>query len=243
MKATQWSFKRVEKKYLMTEDQCYRFCEAVRDRIEPDTYPLSTICNIYYDTPDYLLIRRSIEKPVYKEKFRLRSYGVPDDDTPVFMEIKKKFKGIVYKRRVRAGEDESVRYLAGGPRPNANDPQILSEIDWFFRKYDLQPGMFVAYERLAFRSKEDRNLRITFDWDIRYRVEDMDLRKGADGIRLFDENMVIMELKIPGAAPVWLSEILSELNIYPTSFSKYGRCYLKEFGTTTTYEMEGKRYA
>ncbi len=243
MKATQWSFRRVEKKYLMTEEQCFRFVEAIKERIEPDTYPLSTICNIYYDTPDYLLIRRSIEKPVYKEKFRLRSYGVPDDETPVFLEIKKKFKGVVYKRRIRAEEAESVRYLAGGDRPHANDPQILSEIDWFFHKYDLQPGMFLAYERLAFRSKEDPNLRITFDWDIRYRVTDMDLRYGDDGTRLFEDDRVVMEIKIPGAAPLWLSDLMAEMKIYPTSFSKYGRCYLKEFGTNQQHIMEGKRYA
>ncbi len=73
MKATQWSFRRVEKKYLLNMEQYERLRVALRDYIVPDDYPKSTICNVYYDTPDYLLISRSLEKPVYKEKFRLRS--------------------------------------------------------------------------------------------------------------------------------------------------------------------------
>ena len=236
MKATQWTFRRVEKKYLMTVDQCYRFCDALKDRLTPDDYPMSTICNVYYDTPDYLLIRRSIDKPVYKEKFRLRSYGVPTADSPVFMEIKKKYDGVVYKRRVSAAESDSVRYLRGGPEPLGNDPQIMSEIDWFFHRYDhLVPGMFLAYERLAFKVKDHPGLRITFDRDIRYRTDDMDLTLGDEGIRLLPDDMVVMEIKIPGAAPLWLADVLSEQKLYPTSFSKYGRCYLKM--------MEEVRYA
>ena len=117
MKATQLSFRRVEKKYLLTREQYERLRVALRNWLEPDDYPKSTICNVYYDTPDYLLISRSLEKPVYKEKFRLRSYGVPEEDGKVFLEIKKKYDGVVYKRRVRAPEAEAVDYLNGGPAP------------------------------------------------------------------------------------------------------------------------------
>lgn len=225
MKAVQWSFRRVEKKYLMTRDQFEQLQEALKPYLVPDDYPVSTICNLYYDTSDYLLIRRSIEKPNYKEKFRLRSYGVPEPGSPVFMEIKKKYDGIVYKRRVRVTAFEAQRYLAGGPVPLCNDKQIMREIHWFCRRYPLQPAMFLAYDRWAYRGADDPNLRITFDRNIRYRTDDLDLTHGDRGTRLLPKDTVLMEIKIPGAAPLWLSHILSELGIFSNSFSKYGRCY------------------
>lgn len=228
MKTTQLSFRRVEKKYLLTREQYRHVRAALHEYLELDDYPKSTICNVYYDTPDYLLISRSLEKPVYKEKFRLRSYGVPEESGKVFMEIKKKYDGVVYKRRVRATELDAVNFMRGGPEPDVKNRQIMNEIDWFCRSYPgLRPGMFLAYDRYAFRAKSDPDLRITFDWNIRYRVEDMYLVFGDDGERLFDEDLCVMEIKIPGAAPMWLTQILSALEIYPTSFSKYGRCYQK----------------
>lgn len=227
MKAMQWSFRRIEEKYLLDQEQYEMLREALQDVIEPDDYPESTICNIYYDTPDYLLIRRSMEKPVYKEKFRLRSYGVATEDSPAFMEIKKKYDGIVYKRRVQTGTEDAMSYLAGGPEPDVNDTQIMEEIDWFCQNYDLVPALFLAYDRLAFRDREDPELRITFDRGIRYRCHDLDLTKGDYGRRLIPDEQVLMEIKIPGAAPVELSRLLSELGIFPVSFSKYGKCYQK----------------
>lgn len=225
MKATQWSFRRVEEKYLLTREQYDKLRTALGKEIVPDEYPKSTICNIYYDTPDYLLIRRSMDKPIYKEKFRVRSYGVPSDSSPVFMEIKKKFNGIVYKRRVQTPAVQAAEYMDIGTEPEVNDPQILSEINWFCNSYDLVPSVFLAYDRLAFKSVEDPELRITFDQRIRYRTEDLDLTMGDHGTLLLPEDRVLMEIKIPGSAPVWLSHILSSLDIFPVSFSKYGKCY------------------
>lgn len=228
MKATQLSFRRVEKKYLLTREQYRQVRAAMREYLELDDYPKSTICNVYYDTPDYLLISRSLEKPVYKEKFRLRSYGVPEETGKVFMEIKKKYDGVVYKRRVRASELDAVNFMRGGPEPKVNNRQIMNEIEWFCKSYPkLQPGMFLAYDRYAFRGKEDPELRVTFDWNIRFRTEKMNLVFGDYGESLFDDDLCVMEIKIPGAAPMWLTQILSALEIYPTSFSKYGRCYQK----------------
>ena len=244
MKATQWSFRRVEKKYLLNMEQYERLRVALRDYIEPDAYPKSTICNVYYDTPDYLLISRSLEKPVYKEKFRLRSYGVSEETGKVFLEIKKKYDGVVYKRRVRAPEAEAVDYLNGGPMPDVKKQQIMNEIDWFIHSYKgLRPGMFLAYDRLAFRGKEDPNLRITFDWNIRYRMDNMDLICGDYGRRLFDEEYTIMEIKIPGAAPLWLTDLLSQQHIYSTPFSKYGRCYEQMMREKETNKQEAATYA
>lgn len=246
MKATQLTFRRVEKKYLLTRKQYRLLRGALCEYLEEDDYPKSTICNVYYDTPDYLLISRSLEKPVYKEKFRLRSYGVPEEDGKVFMEIKKKYDGVVYKRRVRACEHDAVDYMNGGPEPQVGNRQIMSEIDWFCRTYKkLQPGMFLAYDRYAFKAKSDPELRITFDWNIRFRTDHMDLVYGDYGEYLFDEDLCVMEIKIPGAAPLWLTQILSALEIYPTSFSKYGRCYQKMMARRREehQRLEAPRYA
>ena len=221
----------------MRKDQYEQLQKALEPYMVPDDYPKSTICNIYYDTPDFMLIRRSLEKPVYKEKFRLRSYEVPEKDSPVFMEIKKKYKGVVYKRRVRAPAEQAAEYLAGGTEPPVYDRQIMNEIEWFFKRYPLKPAMFLAYERLAYRAADDPNLRITFDRNIRYRLDDLDLTHGDRGTRLLPKHLVLMEIKVPGATPLWLSHILNELEIYPNSFSKYGRCYLK----TLAEELEQRK--
>lgn len=244
MKATQWSFERVEKKYLLTRQQYRAVRAALCNYIEADDYPKSTICNVYYDTPDYLLISRSLEKPDYKEKFRLRSYGVPEEDGKVFLEIKKKYNGVVYKRRVRAPEAEAVDYLNGGPEPHVKNRQIMNEIDWFIHSYQgLGPGMFLAYDRYAFKGREDPDLRITFDWNIRYRTDHMDLIYGDYGTLLFDEELAIMEIKIPGAAPMWLTDILSDLEIYPRPFSKYGYCYQQLMTQNHSEQLEAARNA
>ena len=241
MKAVQWSFQRIEEKYLLTSRQYDRLRAALNGRIEPDEYPRSTICNIYYDTPDYLLIRRSLDKPLYKEKFRLRSYGVPYEGSPAFMEIKKKYNGIVYKRRVQTELCQARRFMESGREPEVNDRQIFREIQWFCRSYDLIPRVFLAYDRLAFKSVEDPELRITFDRKIRYRTDELSLAAGDHGTLLLPDDQILMEIKIPGAAPVWLSRILSELKIFPVSFSKYGKSYQKimeEQKTEVTYRAK-----
>lgn len=131
-------FARYEKKYKLTLSQYAALRRWLQDRMEVDSYGLHTICNIYYDTPDFQLIRTSLEKPVYKEKLRLRSYGVPGGDTPVFVELKKKLDGVVYKRRVSLPLREAKRYLAYEGRPDL-DCQILREIDWALARYPLEP--------------------------------------------------------------------------------------------------------
>nr|WP_315989023.1 polyphosphate polymerase domain-containing protein [Desulforamulus aquiferis] len=183
-----------------------------------------TICNIYLDTPDYRLIRASIEKPVYKEKIRLRSYGVPGKEDTVFVELKKKYNGIVYKRRVPMTLREAELYLLQGKQPLTNC-QILKEINWVLGFYKPIPKVYIAYERIAICGKENKDLRITFDTNIRWRESVLDLSKGAWGNTLLGEGHHLMEIKIPGAIPLWLSQRLTKLEIFPTSYSKYGNCY------------------
>lgn len=219
-------FQRYEKKYLLSAEQYHGLMQAIRGRLERDAFYESTICNIYFDTPDHRLIRDSLEKPVYKEKLRLRSYNVPGDGDTVFVELKKKFKGVTYKRRVPMKHGEAVQYLSG---ERAGDGQICSEIDWMMKCYPgIRPSMFISYDRKAFRGVEDDALRITFDSRILWRDEELDLTRGAWGESLLEPGQRVMEIKMADAMPLWLADALDVQSIYPTSYSKYGGAY-KEY--------------
>ena len=225
MKQYQDIFKRYEKKYLLNPDQYKRLKQRLEGKLEPDRFGKSTISNIYFDTPDHCLIQRSLEKPVYKEKLRLRSYGTPGMSDTVFVELKKKYKSIVYKRRVDMSLKEAVHYLYD-LKPYEKPSQITKEIDWFLSYYEgISPAMFISYDRTALYSIEDPNLRITFDRNILWREEDLKLDYGVWGDSLLEQGQRVMEIKIPDAMPLWLSHILDDLQIYPTSLSKYGRGY------------------
>lgn len=234
-------FRRYEKKYMLSNEQHQILMERLYDHMTKDSYGMHTICNVYLDTESYELIRASIEKPIYKEKIRLRSYGIPKPGDKVFVEIKKKFDGIVYKRRVQLPLDEAMNRLTLGKQPTASS-QILYEIDWFMKRYMPVPKVFIAYDRLALFGNEDPKLRITFDQNIRFRECLLDPSKGSWGNPLLEPGKILMEIKIPGAMPIWLSQILAGLNIFPTSFSKYGN-YYKEHLIYNTYQKGGINHA
>ena len=217
-------FKRYEIKYLITKEQQALIKDKMSGYMDRDEYGKSSICNIYLDTPNYLLIRRSIEKPVYKEKLRLRSYGTAASDSMVFLELKKKYKGVVYKRRVGLQEDEAMKYLSG--RGSIPDSQIARELDYFMGQYEgLRPAAIISYDREAFYEKGNRDFRLTFDENILWRDYDLSLCKGFYGASILDKGQVLMEVKTGMAMPLWLTGLLSEQGIYHTSFSKYGNAY------------------
>ena len=220
-------FNRYEKKYLMPAPVYEALREHLADFMETDAYGLHTICNLYYDTEGDLLIRRSMEKPVYKEKLRLRSYGIPTSETKVFVEMKKKYHKVVNKRRLALPLAEACAYLNEGIRP-AEDSQILRELDFFLKRYAPKPALYLAYDRTALFGKEDGDFRVTFDANIRSRRTDLFLEHGDAGELLLPRGWYLMETKILGATPLWFSEILSALSIYPVSFSKYGNIFKKE---------------
>lgn len=221
----QGTFQRYETKYMLDEVQYQILMKEMKDRIYPDEFCKSTICNIYYDTPDFRLIRASLDKPVYKEKLRLRSYGVPTPNSKVFLEIKKKYQGIVYKRRVPMTLLEAEQYLSEGICPEKGG-QILREIDWFCKFYrNLEPAVCLCYDREAYVDRENSDLRFTVDTNIRWRREQMELQAGDSGSSLLNEGQHLLELKVPGSMPIWLVQLLENLNINQTSFSKYGAVY------------------
>lgn len=223
-------FKRVEKKYRTTESACAALIDRIREHLIPDPYGKSTVCNLYLDTPDFLLIRNSIEAISYKEKLRLRSYGLPGPEDTVFFEIKKKYKGTVYKRRISTTRDRALAYLEGGNPPD--DSQIMREIDYAMRVYRRpRPAAMILYEREAFYAKDVPGLRLTFDRNIRYRFHHLDAESGDGGTPILSEGEVLLEIKTDGGMPLWLSHALADCQIYPSSFSKYGKSYLKYIET------------
>lgn len=220
----QYSFKRYEKKYMLSGRQYENLLPVLKEKMAAERYGLHTVCNVYYDTPDFQLIRASIRKPVYKEKFRVRSYGAPSEDDIVYGEIKKKYKGVVYKRRVAAVSQDLKAFLEEG-RPLAGEHQIQREIRWFFQCYDLSPRVYIAYEREAYLGIEEGDLRITLDRNIRWRQDELALQAGSQGELILPEDRILMEIKVAHAAPLWLAEALSREGLFPQSFSKYGTVY------------------
>lgn len=227
MKDTKLSFKRYEKKYLLSREKYEALWAELEPYLKPDRFFQSTVCSVYYDWEDFRLIRSSIEKPVYKEKLRLRSYNVPRADDTVFVELKKKYKGIVYKRRVQMEARQAEDYLAG-LCPAPDDGQINREIDWFLKTNPVLPRVFIACDRRAYVSRDNEELRLTFDSSIRWRETELSLTAGDQGKELLEDGQVLMEIKLPEAAPLWLAEMLSRLEIFPRGFSKYGQCYKNE---------------
>lgn len=226
--AIQCCFERYEKKYCLTLSQQRFLLERMTPYMKKDAYGEYTICNIYYDTDDYRLIRASLEKPVYKEKLRVRSYGVPQADGRVFVELKKKFDGVVYKRRITM-DIQNVEPFLSGELPGENFGQIGREIGYFQSFYQTVPKVFIGYDRLAFAGIDDPQLRITFDTNLRWRDTDVDLRLGNHGAPIaLPCGDVLMEVKIPGTCPLWLCHLLSDVGAFPASFSKYGACYRDE---------------
>lgn len=220
-------FKRYENKYFVNPAQYSAVLEILERNAVPDEYGKSRICSIYYDTPDKRLIRASLEKPVYKEKLRLRTYGVPDGGSQCFIEIKKKYKGVVSKRRIGAAYSDGLSYMSGGA-VNIKPSQIKKEIEYFKSHYGaLAPSADIFYSRLAFFDRQDRNVRITFDSDIVFRTYGFDLSNGDSGEPVLQNGVYLMEIKTAGAMPLWTARMLTELKIYPASFSKYGTAYKK----------------
>ncbi len=219
-----YTFKRVEKKYFLTPEIKEKLFSLIGDKLVLDKYGISTISSIYLDTDDYLLIRNSIDAVSYKEKLRIRTYKTPDDDDEVFFEIKKKYKGIVYKRRISLPLYKALNYIETGEKPE--ESQIMNEIDYAMQFYKFpKQKMLIAYDREAYYSPEEPGFRITFDKNARYRDFNIDLKLGSEGKKILDDNTIIMEVKTNGGMPLWLSSAFTELNLAPAPCSKYKLSY------------------
>ena len=229
------TFQRTEIKYQIPKEKIGLFLGLMDPYIQLDEYGLTTICNIYYDTENSDLVIRSLEKPDYKEKLRLRTYGVPDEKSMSFVEIKKKYDGVVYKRRAAIPLRQAEIFLERGIRTFPRT-QIVRELEYFRDFYHPVPRLFLAYDRRAYFGKKDPLLRMTIDHNLRYRETDLSLRSGDYGTLLSREGEYLLEIKVNGALPLEIVHILERLEMYPKSFSKYGVIY----SSIQTDEARGK---
>lgn len=234
-------FNRYENKYILSNDKYEILIKHLYDYMEDDVHnkdqSFYTISNIYYDTMENYLIRRSIEKPIYKEKLRLRSYGTCNLDSLVYLELKKKYNGIVNKRRTTIKLMDAYNFIENREKPFLwpyINKQVVNEIDYFLQLYEVRPQLFLSYERRALFGKNDKDFRITFDRNIKTRRYDLGLHYGVYGTPLLDADTWLMEIKLSKATPMELTRLLSQYKIYPTSFSKYGTEYKKQFGKADT---------
>lgn len=222
--AYQAVFKRYELKYMITLEQKQRLLEVMAPYMALDKYGRAVIRNIYFDTPSYQLIRRSIEKPLYKEKLRIRSYREATASSPVFVELKKKYDGVVYKRRLSLEEKRAMDWIAGLTPPP--EGQIGAEIEYFRSFYPgLHPSVFLSYEREAYYCREGGDFRVTLDDTILCRREALSLEEPVWGTSILPDGYVLMEIKTGGGVPLWMSHFLTQEKIYKTSYSKYGTAY------------------
>ncbi len=202
---------------MLTTEQYRRLRCLIAPYMSVDRYGLTTIYSLYFDSADNRMILRSLDKPIYKEKLRLRAYGRPaDGGSTVFMELKKKFKGTVYKRRAAMTLAQAENYILTGEKPF--ESQIMNEIDYCRDFYDAQPSLMMCYDRIALFGTQDEQIRMTFDFNVRCRRNDLNLIHGDAGSLIMDGGSVLLEIKIVG----------SQIRAYPTSFSKYGEYFRLE---------------
>ena len=218
-------FQRYEIKYLLSREQKAAVLEAMAPHMALDQYGRSSIRSVYFDTPTFRLVRRSLERPAYKEKLRLRSYGPAGAGDTVFVELKKKYQSVVYKRRLAMEAEAAAAALASGA-PLPCDSQIAREIDYFRTFYQpLSPAMFLSYQREAYYPLSGGAFRVTFDEEILCRRQELSLAAPLWGEPLLEEDRTLMELKTEGGIPLWMAHTLTRLGLYKTTFSKYGAAY------------------
>lgn len=221
----QTTFKRYELKYMLTRDQHQALLAAMEGKMMLDEFGHHKISNIYFDTQDFRIVRNSIEKPKYKEKLRVRCYGEPSESPKAFIELKKKCKGIVYKRRLCTSQSEAFSFLCRGEKL-AEESQIAKEISYFKSSYeDLGPAVYLSYEREAYFSTENEDFRMTFDVNIKTRNQHVSLCENELDRPVLSEDYVLLEVKTPGGLPFWFVDFLAKEGVYKTSFSKYGTAY------------------
>lgn len=224
----------IEKKYLLDEFQYLQLFDFLKDKIITDVYGESTIYNLYYDTSFDLLIKKSLERPIFKEKLRIRSYCLPKKKDLVFIEIKRKYQGVVYKRRFSIELDEAYNLLDINSRNYFKKNQISKEVRYMVNFYELYPKLILIYDRIAYKFLNE-DIRLTIDKNIKNRREYLKLEEGDSG-KLLLKNKYLMEVKTQNSVSLWFSKLLSELKIFPIPFSKYGEVYMSELKQGNSYD-------
>ncbi len=223
------TFKRMEKKTTLPTACVDELKARIAPYMEHDPYNVNgqpyMICNLYYDSEDDHVIRESVQLPKYKEKLRLRSYGVPSSETKVFLELKKKYYGVGTKRRTKLRLCDAEAYLETGRHPDGLpyiDEQVLREIDYYRSHEAVEPRVYVSYLRCAYHGIDDPSFRLTFDSDILTRRHDLRLEAGRYGEPILSEGTTLLEVKFAGAVPFWFCRVMSDFGLSFHTFSKVG---------------------
>ena len=219
------NFARVETKYMLTLPQAEILQQGLfRRGFRRMNFGSPRVQSLYYDSSDYRLIRASLERPAYKEKLRLRAYGDSGGLSKGYVEIKKKYNGVVYKRRTAMGLQEVSEALCLGRLP-AEAGQVGREASWMLQHYGLVPAAVITYDRDAWFCETDPGVRITFDRNLSFRRRFLDLNACVPGLPLLREDLRLVEIKTNGTCPLWLARLLYEASAQRTHFSKYGLAY------------------
>ena len=220
-------FRRLEEKYLINSAQYDNLIEVMSRHMIPDQYGDYLVQNIYYDTPHWDVIRNSVDRPLYKEKMRLRCYNrleTPQIPNDVFLELKKKYNGIVYKRRITMDKETPLNTMRDVV--SRVDTQIARELDYYLNQNPVYERVHIAYRREALAGVENPDLRVTFDTQMRFRLDNLNFVSPLDsGRTILPQGEIVLEIKTIGGLPIWLTRALSESKVYPRTFSKYGTCY------------------
>ena len=233
------AFTRYEKKYLITKEQALRLRSTLSQHMVQDQYGEYLVQNLYYDTENWDIVRTSIEKPIYKEKMRLRCYGNATDESKYYLELKKKYKGVVYKRRISIPSQSLAGKTIRSVVSEAPS-QISRELDFYIQRHEVAERIYIANQRVALAGIADEGLRVTFDTDVRFRLNDLNFSNSTAGQRILTDGKILMEVKALGGMPLWMANALSENRVFPTSFSKFGICYTDYIFKMTCKESEEK---
>lgn len=221
------TFRRSELKYLCSDEEAEQFYRKIQEHIHPDLYYQYTVHSVYLDNDQNMFAIYSLNHPKYKAKLRLRSYSNPLKDDIVYLELKKKWNGIVYKNRIELTYRQAMDYLDYNVSLSVSNG-TTREIDYLLKYANPEQRVTLLYDRTCWQGKDEEDLRITFDRRIRYRMNDISLVETGLEKELL-KNQVMMEIKAEYRYPLWLVHALREMNFKPVSFSKYGNVYRRNF--------------
>lgn len=227
-------FQRYELKYLIPFDKYKAIAKALIDsgkmRYDKfgDGYGRYNIVSLYFDSDDKKIYYETRNKLRFRQKLRLRVYDNATINSPAFLEVKQKFNKVVNKRRTKIKLADAYDYIKFGRNSengleeyNPSNPQILEEVEAFRSLYDLKPRLVVSYDRQAFHGIEDPDLRVTFDYNLTTRDDNLRIEDGPYGMYFVDPNLSVMEVKVSQSVPFWLARLLSEYECPRKSVSKF----------------------
>jgi len=215
---------RQEVKYLISRASHDALLRDLANHLVPNKFFAQTIHNVYFDNDTNDLILRSIEKKEFKDKLRLRAYHMDGELGNPLIELKKKYKGTSYKRRIKLTIEQARDLINGGALNHTG--QIADEMRFLIARTGCTPKMYIGYDRASYDVVGHDDLRITFDSNVRCRTTNLDFAPNPADKNIIDADHYILEIKAADTFPLWLTDALTRNGIFPQSFSKYARAFV-----------------